>query len=168
MEKKRKSHKQKGFNPWGHYRKVPNQHAVRDFSFIEIDGIKVLDEPSNSTATVIRSDGPALERELLEAMTFSQRSQKRLGHIIAPHKLRQKFPAIDKYCDDDQVTEIACSEPGKINPHQLSVYILSERLQISPATIDRYFRIPTLKKIETDTEPVEARRTPRSASGPKP
>jgi hypothetical protein len=148
MAKKRQSHKQKGFNPYGHYRKAPNQDAIRDFSFTEIDGIKVLDEPSNSTATVIRNDGPALERELIEAMTYSQRSQKRLGHIVAPHTLRQKFPAIDKYCDDDQVTEIACSEPGKINPHQHSVYILSERLQISVGTVDRYFRNATLKKTE--------------------
>lgn len=93
MAKKRQSHKQKSFNAYGHYRKAPNQDAIRDFSFTEIDGIKVLDGPSNSTATVIRNDGPALERELIAAMTYSQRSQKRLGHTVAPHRLRQKFPA---------------------------------------------------------------------------
>ena len=146
-------------NSYGHYRKRSTQDAVRDFSFTEIDGVKVVDEPSNSTATVILNDGPALEMELLEAMTYSQRSQRRLGYTVAPRTLRQKFPTIDKFCDDDQVQEIACSEAGRLNPHKHAVHIISERLQIPRGTVDRYFRNPTIKKTEDTTEPSKPRRS---------
>ena len=130
------------------------RQEFQDFSFTEIDGVKVLDQPSNSTVTSILNHGPALEWELMQAMTYSQRLQKQLGYTVSPSVLRQKFPTVDRFCDDDQVQEIACSEPGKVNPHKHTVHILSERLQIPPATVDRYFRNPTRKnkKAETNTK----------------
>jgi len=111
-----------------------------------MDGVKVLDRASNTTVTFVRDEGPALEFELTRAMTYSQRSQQRCGHTVDPAVLRQKFPTIDKYCDDDQVQAIACSEVGKINPRKHAVHIMSERLQIPASTVDRYFRRPTRKK----------------------
>jgi hypothetical protein len=142
-------------NPFGQYRKKPTAslEEFQDFSFTEIDGVKVLDEASNCTVTSILMHGPALEREVMQAMTYSQRLQKRLKHTVAPCRLRAKFPTIDKFCDDDQVQEIACSELGKLNPHKHAVHIISERLQISPGTVDRYFRNPTIKKTEDTTKP---------------
>jgi hypothetical protein len=140
--------------PFGHYRKKSSSgpEELQDFSFTEIDGIKILAKASNSTVTSILNHGPALEWELMQALTYSQRSHQRLGHTVAPRILRQKFPTIDKFCDDDQVQEIACSGPGKLNPHKHAVHIISERLQISPGTVDRYFRNPTIKKTEDTTK----------------
>jgi hypothetical protein len=137
-------------NRLGQFRKVPNYspEELHGFTFTEIDGVKVLGRASNSTVTFIYDDGPALEFELTRAMTFSQRSQQRFGHTVSPVVLRQKFPTIDKYCDDDQVQVIACSEAGKINPHKQAVHIISERLQMSGSTVDRYFRTPTCRKTE--------------------
>jgi len=138
----------------GQFRKGPicSPEELHRFTFAEIDGVKVLDRTSNSTVTFIYIDGSALEFELTRAMTYSQRSHQRLGHTISPVVLREKFLTIDKYCDDDQVQAIACSEAGKINPHKQAVHIISERLQMSPATIDRYFRIPTSTKTEYHTK----------------
>jgi hypothetical protein len=122
-----------------------------DFSFKDIDGVKVLDRASNSTVTSILNWGPALEWEITQAMTYSQVLRKRLKHTVGPRILRDKFLTIDKFCDDEQILEIACSEPGMISPRQQAVHILSERLQISPRTIERYFRKPTIKKKESFT-----------------
>jgi hypothetical protein len=147
-------------NRLGQFRKGPNcsPEELHGFTFAEIDGVKVLDRASNSTVTFIHNDGPALEFGLTRAMAYSQRSQQRLGHTVSLAVLRQKFPAIDKYCDDDQVQVIACSEAGKINPHKHAIHIISERLQMSPATIDRYFRIPTSKKTEYRTKAKKRRK----------
>lgn len=147
-------------NRFGQFGKGPNCNSkeLHTFTFTEIDGVKVLDRASNSTVTFIYDEGPALESELTQAMTYSQRSHQRSGHAVSPVVLRQKFPTIDKYCDDDQVQAIACSEAGKINTHKQAVRIMSERLQMSPETVDRYFRIPSLKRIESNNEPRKGRK----------
>ena len=135
-------------NRLGQFRKGLNgsSEGLHSFTFTEIDGVRTLDRSSNSTVTLIHDEGPALELELRQAMTYAQRSQQRHGHTVSPVVLRQKFSTIDKYCDDDQVQAIACSEAGKINPRKHAIHIMSERLQMPPATIDRYFRTPTFKK----------------------
>jgi hypothetical protein len=141
-------------NRLGQPKKGPNcsSEELHGFTFTEFDDVKVLDRSSNSTATFICSEGPILEFELMQAMTYAQRSQQRRGYTVDTASLRKKFPNIDKYCDEDQVLVIACSETGKINPHKYAVQIVAERLQMSPATIDRYFRTPTLKKTECQTK----------------
>jgi transcriptional regulator GlxA family with amidase domain len=53
---------------------------------------------------------------------------------------------ISKYCDDDQVQAITCSEAGEMNARKEAVSILAERLQINPRTIERYFRQSTSNK----------------------
>jgi hypothetical protein len=135
---------QTGANAWGHYRKplsLPDN--VQSFLFKEIDGIKVLDEASNHTATVIRCEGPALEWELIQAMTYCQRSLAKTKSTTPVSTIRSKFPMIDKYLEDDQVQAIACSEVGKKNARKEAVSILAERLQIDSHTVERYFRKPT-------------------------
>jgi hypothetical protein len=149
MKESKNSHKAVGktqgpTNPCGQYRKTPSlPDNVHGFQFKEIDGIKVLDESSNHTATVIRLEGPALESEIIQAMTYSQRSLAKT-HTTAPvATIRSKFPTIDKYLEDDQVQAIACSEAGGKNARKEAVSILAERLQIAPHTVERYFRKST-------------------------
>jgi hypothetical protein len=131
-------------NPFGQYREAPSiPEGVRNFQFTEIDGIKVLEEPSNHTATVILHEGPALEWEIIQAMTYSQRSLAKTKRIVPVATLRSIFPMIDKYMENDQIQAVACSEAGKNNARKEAVSILAERLQIAPRTIERYFRNPT-------------------------
>jgi hypothetical protein len=134
----------RGANPWGQYRKNPPlPEHVHSFQFKEIDGIKVLEEPSNHTATVIRNEGRALELEIIQAMTYCQRSSAKTKSMPPVSTIRSKFPMIDKYLEDDQVQALACSEAGKKNARKEAVSILAERLQIDPHTVERYFREPT-------------------------
>jgi len=140
--------KQRGANPWGHYRKPPAlTEDVRSFQLKEVDGVKVLEKGSNDTASVICHEGSALEGEILQALTYSQRmAANREGNAVAVDTLRLKFPMVDKYCDDDQIQAIACSDAGAINARKEAIGILAERLQIKPTTVERYFRKPTASK----------------------
>jgi hypothetical protein len=128
-------------NPWGQYRKLPEN--VRNFQFKEIDGIKVLEEPSNHTATVIGCEGPALAWEMIQAMTYCQRSLAKTKSTTPVATVRAKFPMLNKYMEDDQIQAIACSEVGKKNARKEAVSVLAERLQIDPHTVERYFREST-------------------------
>lgn len=139
--------KQGGTNPYGQYRKSPYlPEDVRDFQLKEEDGIKVLEKESNNTAVVIGYDGPILELEINQAMTYSQRTAAKTGSIVPIPTIRSKFPMIAKYYDDDQVQVITCSEAGSVNAHKEAVSILAGRLQIKPSTVERYFRKPTTSK----------------------
>ena len=134
-------------NLWGEYRK-PFRGKIKSFTFKEIDGIKVVEEPSNHTATIIGWEGPALRCELTQAMTYCQRSFAKTRRAASVTTIRARFPMIDKYLEDDKVQNIACSDAGKKSARKEAVSILAERLQIDPHTVERYFRQPT--KIRTD------------------
>jgi len=139
--------KDRGPNPWGHYRKPPSlPENVRSFQLKEVDGIKVVEEGSNNTVSAIYCEGLALEQEINQAMTYSQRSAAKSGSVVPIATIRSKFPMISKYCDDDQVQAIACSEAGGINARKEAVIILAERLQINPHTVERYLRKPATSK----------------------
>jgi hypothetical protein len=136
--------KQTELNPWRQYRKPQRlPEGVHSFQFTETDGIKVVEEPSNHTATVIHTEGPALEWEIIKAMTYCQRSAARAKSTVPVSTIRSKIPMIDKYMDDDQTQTVACSEAGKRNARKETVSILAERLQMGPHTVERYFRKAT-------------------------
>lgn len=54
----------------GHYRRPP---ATSSFEFEEKDGVKLLKEFSNSTATAIRIEAPIIDLELFNARRFVER-----------------------------------------------------------------------------------------------
>jgi hypothetical protein len=146
-DSKAAGNKQGGANPWRQYRKTPSlPENVRSFQLGEKDGIKILEERSNDTATVIRCEGPVLELELIQAMTYCQGSAAKAGCILPVATIRSKFPMISKYCDDGRVQAITRSEAGVMNARKEAVSILAEKLQINPRTVERYFRKPTTNK----------------------
>jgi hypothetical protein len=122
--------------------------GVKSFEFEKIDEITVLKSGggSNHTATVISHEGSLLESEIVQAMTYCQRSAATARKAVQIAAIRSKFPMIAKYCDDDQIQAIACSEAGTKNARKEAVNILSGRLQINPITVARYFRKPTANK----------------------
>lgn len=130
-------------NEFGQHRKKPRPTDIKSFQVGELDGIKVLKEPSNDTATVIREEGPALVLEITQALRYCQGSASRTGATVSCAAVRAKFPLIDKYFDDRKIERLTISEAGKISPRKEAVNAITDITQIPQATVERYFRSPT-------------------------
>jgi hypothetical protein len=119
--------------------------GVQRFTFMNDEGIGVLAEGSNHTATVIRHDGLALEMEIFQAATYCQKVNANGVVKAGVPNLRQKFPVIDHYFDDDRILRIAISEPGTVKPRQEAVEAIVQRTHVPKQTVEKYMRDKRIK-----------------------
>lgn len=127
-------------------RALPSLPAgIRRFTFTDEEGIGVLVEGSNHTATVIHYDGLALEMEIFQAATYCQRKNIDGVVKVSIPSVRQKFPMINYYFDDDRIFRIAISEPGTVKPRQEAVEAIVQRTHVPKQTVEKYMRDKRIK-----------------------
>lgn len=118
---------------------------VQRFEFMKDEGVGVLAKVSNRTATVIHYDGLALELEVFQAATFCQKANADGLVKAGVPRVRQKFPVIDYYFDDDRIERVACSQPGTIKPRQEAVEAIVQRTHVPKQTVEKYIRDKRIK-----------------------
>jgi hypothetical protein len=121
-------------NPWGHYRR---RSTTSSFEFEEKDGVKLLKEFSNSTATAIRIEAPIIDLELFNARSFVERDAKASGEPIIT-SVKNRFPKLANWFYDDELTQAVSDKQRSVR--QWVNQIMSNRLNMPEGTIERYRR----------------------------
>jgi hypothetical protein len=120
-------------NPWGHFRKPPEIRTTN------LDGDNVLTEFLNGTATFVRTEFPALELEIHQAMSLAKAHRD-----WSPEEIRKKFPIgpISKLGNSGTWESI---RRGDRSAKQVSTDALADLVQLPDSTIKRYSRTKSKK-----------------------
>ena len=141
------------------WRRPPEQVPAEIFpKFREEDGRKYLIENSANTATCVRFGYPPLEYEARYAMEWSQQAREE-GKRVSVEAIKEKFPTIDYFANQKEVSELVTSEPGHPDSGKWAIGVFARAFQKPPTTISKYARTDPYNKRSMNREKVLPRRT---------